>query len=139
MRYTRRQAALTGAAAAAGIAGALAPGAARTAALVATPGFGLISQIFAAPGKRDALVGLLVEGTAEMPGCQAFIIAADSARDDGIWITEIWDSKASHDQSLKLPKVLDALEKGRPLITGIGTQAETTPLGGIGLVKPMMK
>jgi quinol monooxygenase YgiN len=139
MRYSRRQAALTGAAAAVGIAGALAPGAARTAPMMSTPGFGLISQIFAAPGKRDELVGVLLDGTAEMPGCQAFIVAADAARDDALWITEIWDSKAAHDRSLKLPKVVAALQKGGPLITGLGAQAETTPLGGTGLMKPMMK
>ena len=31
-----------------------------------------------------------------MPGCLSYLIAKDQANDDGIWITEVWNDKASH-------------------------------------------
>ena len=89
--------------------------------------------MIAAPEQRDALARILVEATAEMPGCLSFIVAADAGRDDALWITEAWTSKESHDASFSLPKVAAGLEKGRALITGVGARAETTPVGGLGL------
>ncbi len=52
---------------------------------------------------------------------------------DGIWITEVWDSAASHTASLSLPSVRDAIGKGRPLIAGFGSNSTTVPIGGHGL------
>lgn len=59
----------------------------------------------AAAGQRDALAGILHEGTQAMPGCLCYVIAEDPADADALWITEIWDSKASHEASLALPEV----------------------------------
>ena len=52
---------------------------------------------------------------------------------NAIWITEAWDSKASHDASLSLPQVRAAIAKARPLIAGFGDGVVTTPIGGFGL------
>ncbi|WP_234030134.1 putative quinol monooxygenase [Erythrobacter mangrovi] len=91
--------------------------------------YGIVGQMKAAPGKRAELVGYLLEGTQGMPGNLAYIIAEDLADPDGIWITEVWRSKADHAASLSLPSVQDAITKGRPLIAGFGTRVETRPLG----------
>ena len=95
--------------------------------------YGLIGKVNAAPGKRDALVAILLEGVAGMPGCLSYVVATDPADADAIWITEVWDSKASHDASLALPAVRDAITKGRPLIAGFGDRVVTAPVGGHGL------
>lgn len=97
--------------------------------------YGLIGRMIAAPGKRDELASILLEGTGAMPGCLSYIIAADPTNPDALWITEAWDSKDSHAASLKLPAVQAAITRGRPLIAGFDSQSETTPLGGHGLVK----
>jgi quinol monooxygenase YgiN len=68
-----------------------------------------------------------------MPGCLSYIVANDPADANAIWITEVWDSKASHEASLKLPSVQAAIAKGRPMITGFGERFETEPVGGHGL------
>ena len=81
--------------------------------------YGLIGQFSAKPGQRDALIAILLEGTGGMPGCLSYIVAKDVADPDAIWITEVWDSQASHTASLKLPSVRAAIAKGRPLIAGI--------------------
>ncbi|GAA0778455.1 putative quinol monooxygenase [Brevundimonas olei] len=95
--------------------------------------YGLIGQIKAQPGQRDALAAILLEGTAEMPGCFSYVVARDSTDADALWITEVWDSRDSHSASLQLPAVQAAIAKGRPLIAGFGSRTETEPLGGAGL------
>ncbi len=98
--------------------------------------YGLIGTILAAPGERDTLIAILLEGTGAMPGCLSYIIAEDPADDITIWITEVWDSEASHDASLSMPAVQAAIARARPLIAGFGDQTVTTPVGGVGLIAP---
>lgn len=99
------------------------------------PPFGMIGKMKAQPGKRDALVAILGSGTAAMPGCLAYLIAEDREDPDAIWITEIWDRKESHEASLALPAVKEAIRQGRPLIAGFELSAETRPLPGASFVK----
>jgi quinol monooxygenase YgiN len=95
--------------------------------------FGLISKISAVPGQRDALAAVLLEGTTAMPGCLSYVIATDPQDPDGLWVTEVWDARESHQASLTLPAVQSAIAKGRPLIAGFGSRVETVPLGGHGI------
>jgi quinol monooxygenase YgiN len=95
--------------------------------------YGLIGKMNAAPGQRDALLSILLEGSANMPGCLSYVIAKDAADPDAIWITEVWDDKASHEASLALPSVQQAITRGRPLISGFGERFITEPIGGHGL------
>jgi quinol monooxygenase YgiN len=96
----------------------------------AAPMYGIIGKMLAQPGQRDALIAILLEGTAAMPGCLGYAIAKDKANADALWITETWDSQASHKASLTLPAVQAAIAKGRPLIAGFGERFETEPVGG---------
>lgn len=95
--------------------------------------YGLIGKMLAQPGRRDDLVQLLLAGTGAMPGCLSYIVANDAVDPNAIWITEVWDSAASHQASLKLPAVQAAISKARPIIAGFGERFETTPVGGVGL------
>lgn len=95
--------------------------------------YGLIGKMTAMSGHRDELIDILLSGTARMPGCLSYVIARDSGDPDGIWISEVWDSKASHGASLALPAVRDAIAKGRPLIAGFSNRVETIPVGGLGI------
>ena len=95
--------------------------------------YGLIGRMRAQPGQRDALVAVLIEGVAGMPGCLSYVVAEDPADADAIWITEVWDSADSHKASLALPSVREAIARGRPLIAGMEPGHETRPVGGHGL------
>lgn len=95
--------------------------------------YGLIGKMKAVPGQRDALVSILLDGVAGMPGCLSYVVAQDPADADAIWITEVWDSKASHKASLSLPSVQAAIARGRPLIAGFEQHVETAPVGGHGI------
>jgi quinol monooxygenase YgiN len=97
--------------------------------------YGLIGKMRATTGNRDALVAILLNGVAGMPGCLSYVVAHDPADADAIWITEVWNSPASHKASLSLPSVIDAITRGRPLIAGFEQHTETRPVGGHGLHK----
>jgi quinol monooxygenase YgiN len=94
---------------------------------------GLIGKMTTQPGQRDAFIAILLEGIGAMPGCLSYVVAKDPKDPDGIWITEVWDSEASHKASLSLPAVKAAIARGRPLIAGFGEQTITAPVGGHGL------
>ena len=96
---------------------------------------GLIGRMKATPEQRDALITILLDGVSGMPGCLSYVVAQDPSDDDAIWITEVWDSKASHEASLKLPSVQDAISRGRPMIAGFDQHFETVPIGGHGILR----
>ena len=120
------------------VATAVAATGARSWALAESGGdmYGLIGKMTAVSGKRDELIAILLAGTSNMPGCLSYIIAKDASDADGIWISEAWDSKASHEASLSLPSVKESIAKGRPLIAGFSNRVVTTPVGGVGLAGP---
>lgn len=95
--------------------------------------FGLIGKMTAVTGKRDEFISILLEGTGNMPGCLSYVIAKDPSDANALWVTEVWDSKASHQASLSLPAVKAAITRGKPLIAGFGDRIETEPVGGVGL------
>jgi quinol monooxygenase YgiN len=97
--------------------------------------YGLIAKITSTAGQRDALAAILLEGTQSMPGCLSYVVAVDASDPDALWISEVWESQASHQASVKLPSVQAAIAKGRPLIAGFSNRVETTPLGGHGLTR----
>ena len=94
---------------------------------------GLIGKMTTKPGQRDAFIAILLDGVSAMPGCLSYVVATDPNDAEGIWITEVWDSEASHKASLSLPAVREAIARGRPMIAGMSDQTITVPVGGHGL------
>lgn len=101
--------------------------------------YGLIGKMTAAEGKLDALIAILLEGVAGMPGCLSYVVAKDPTDANALWITEVWDSEQSHKASLSLPSVKEAIQKGRPLIAGFSNSTVTEPVGGHGLAAAKAK
>jgi quinol monooxygenase YgiN len=95
--------------------------------------YGLIGKLKVVSGQRDALISILIEGIAGMPGCLSYVVAHDPTDQDAIWVTEVWMSQTSHQESFSLPSVQKAITLGKPLITGFGERFETIPIGGHGL------
>jgi quinol monooxygenase YgiN len=95
--------------------------------------YGLIVKLTVVPGKRDEMIGILKDGAADMPGCLSYVVAKDSSDENAIWITEVWESVASHDASLTLPSVKNAMLRGRALVSGFDKTAVTNPVWGVGL------
>lgn len=95
--------------------------------------YGLIGKFKAKPGQRDALISAMLDDDTTIPGCLSFVVARDPGDPDMVWITEVWDTKASHKASLEMPSVKASIERAMPLIASFDMHAETDPVGGIGL------
>ena len=95
--------------------------------------YGLIGKITTVSGERDTLIAILLDGASDMPGCLSYVVARDPSDATAIWITEVWDSQASHQASLSLPSVQQAIARGRSLIEGFDARVVTEPVGGHGL------
>jgi len=95
--------------------------------------YGLIVKLAAQPDRRDAVISILVRCAALMPGCLSYIVAKDPTDENAIWVTEVWDSEASHDASLSLPAIKEAVGLVRPMVVGMPSKVITTPVGGHGL------
>ena len=95
--------------------------------------YGLIVKLTVVPGKRDEMIGILKESAAGMPGCLSYVVAKDSADENAIWVTEVWDSLASHDASLALPAVKNAIPRAKGIVSNFEKIAVTTPVWGAGL------
>ena len=52
-----------------------------------------------------------------MPGCLSCIVAKDSADENVIWVTEVWDSIASHDAFLSLPAVKNVIPRAKGIVS----------------------
>lgn len=83
------------------------------------------------PRKREQVIALLAESSANMPGCFSCVIAKDAASEDILWVTEVWESKAAHDASLNLRAVQAAIPKVKPLLAAFERIAETEPVAGL--------
>nr|WP_281501165.1 antibiotic biosynthesis monooxygenase [Erythrobacter sp. F6033] len=90
--------------------------------------YGLIGQMKVADGKRGEVIAAMLAGTRDMPGNIAYMIAEDLDDPNSIWITEVWQTKTDHANSLQLPGVQEAIGKARAHITGFGTRVETKPI-----------
>jgi quinol monooxygenase YgiN len=66
-----------------------------------------------------------------MPGCFSNVIANDATDENVLWVTEVWESKASHDASLSLRGVQALIPKVKPLLANFEKIAETDPVAGI--------
>ena len=97
--------------------------------------YGLIGKMTATPDQRDTLIAILLDGVADMPGCLSYIVAKDLDDHNAIWVTEVWESQASHAASLALPAVQQAIRLGKPLIADFGDSVVTEPVGGHGLAR----
>lgn len=91
--------------------------------------YGLIGKIIALDGKRDQLADILTQGSRDMPGCHLYLVALDANEANALWVTEVWETKERHADSLSLPTIQEAIAAGRPLIAGFGERIETIPLG----------
>ena len=93
--------------------------------------YGLIVQIIAKSGKRDALIAILDKAFKDIPGMLSHVIAKDTENMNAIWVTEAWESKEAHGACFSLPAVQEAMQDGRPMIAEMGQRVETIPVAGL--------
>ncbi len=99
--------------------------------------WGMIARITSAPGKREEMIAILEKSAAGMVGCLSYVVAKDAGNDVMIWVTEVWDSQASHDASLSLPRVQDAVARAKEIVAGFERIAVTEPVWDAGAGLPL--
>jgi quinol monooxygenase YgiN len=97
--------------------------------------YGYTGTMRATAGHRDDVVKILLSGVEGLRavGCQLYVVSVSDTDADLIWVTEVWDSKESHDASLQLPETKAAIGQAMPLLTGDFTSQELTVVGGLGV------
>ena len=95
--------------------------------------WGMIAKITLLPGRREEMIGILKGSAADMPGCLSYVVAKDAVDENTIWVTEVWKDMPSHDASLSLPAVKNALPRAKAIVSSFEKIAITTPVWGAGL------
>jgi quinol monooxygenase YgiN len=98
--------------------------------------YGLYGKFKAQKGKRDELVSILLQAAklvSTAKGCHHYIIYKDTTDEDGVCVSEIWDSKEDHDNSLKIDGCKELISKAMPLIDGKPEGVPLEVIGGRGL------
>jgi quinol monooxygenase YgiN len=85
------------------------------------------------------VIGILKESAHGMPGCSNYVVAKDATNENVVWVTEVWDSAASHDASLVLPAVKNAVPQAKAIVTGFEKIAVTEPVwdGGFAAISTL--
>lgn len=79
----------------------------------------LIGKLTAKEGHGAALAEILVAASklvSTVRGCQLYTVALDKEQPNDVYITEIWDSKLDHDNSLKLEGVQSLIKQAMPIL-----------------------
>ena len=84
--------------------------------------FMLHGRLAAKPGNRDELLAILTDGgtTGSMPGCRLYLVGVDETDQDGVWVTEVWDSEEAHAASLQLAHVKAQIARAMPILDTTG-------------------
>lgn len=82
--------------------------------------FANVGTLGAAPGKRDELVAHLTRRSDVLAGlgCIAYEVGVNAENPDTVYVLELWDNEAAHQESLALPEVQAAIAAARPLLSG---------------------
>ena len=99
--------------------------------------YGLNNKLVAQEGKVDELASILLKASelvSELNGCQTYLISKDLEEKNTICITEVWDSKEDHAQSLTLDSVRTLIMQAIPLLAGQPEKGHDLEiLGGYGI------
>ena len=98
--------------------------------------YGLYTKFKTQKGKRDELVSILLQAAklvSTAKGCNHYIIYKDTKDEDSVFVSEIWDTKEDHDNSLKIEGCMDLISKAMPLIDGKPEGDILEVIGGKGL------
>jgi len=90
--------------------------------------YGLIVKFKTHQDTRDAFISILLQAARSvqnLKGCHQYTIAKDVANEDIVIVSEIWDTKEEHDNSLKMEGSKEFIAQAMPLLNG---RPETTTL-----------
>jgi quinol monooxygenase YgiN len=100
--------------------------------------YGLHQRLNATNGNGDKLAKILLEAAKLVSiakGCHLYVVSKDKVNKDAVWVTEIWDRKEDHDNSLNIKGVMKLISQAMPIIDGKPEKGqELEILGGAGFI-----
>jgi len=81
----------------------------------------LHGKLTAKEGQRQTLAEILIQASklmATAKGCHLYAVALDEKDAHSVYITEIWESKEDHDNSLKVEGVRELIMTAMPILDG---------------------
>ena len=99
--------------------------------------YGLLGKLKSRPGSSEKLTQTLLDASklvSTAKGCRLYLVGKDKTDPDTVWITEVWDTKEDHENSLKNKAVIALISQAMPLIDGRPEKGqELEILGGKGV------
>jgi len=97
----------------------------------------LHGKLTAKSGHQEEVATILLEASklvSTSKGCKVYVIGKDENDQNSVYVTEIWDSKDDHDNSLNVEGVKELIMKVMPKLDGQPTKGqELEILGGAGI------
>lgn len=97
----------------------------------------LHGKLTAKAGQRDELTNILLKASklvSAARGCKVYAISKDENDKNSVYVTEIWDSKQDHDNSLNVEGVRELIMTAMPILDGQPTKGqELEIIGGAGI------
>ncbi len=91
----------------------------------------LHGKLTAKQGYGKDLTSILLEASQLIKtakGCRLYVICTDKSNENDVWVTEIWDSKEDHDNSLSVPGVKELIGKAMPILDGMPSKGQQLEL-----------
>jgi quinol monooxygenase YgiN len=99
--------------------------------------YGLHGKLTATAGNGDKLAAILLsaaELVSTAKGCHLYLVSKDKSDQEAVWVTEVWDSKEDHDNSLQVDGVKELISQAIPMLNGKPEKGqELDILGGAGI------
>lgn len=99
--------------------------------------YGLHGKLMATAGNAEQLASILLEASrlvSSAEGCHLYFVSRDQSTRDAVWVTEVWNSKEDHDNSLKVEGVKELIARAMPLLAGQPERGQQLDvLGGKGI------
>lgn len=97
----------------------------------------LHGKLSAKQGHRDELATILLDASklvSTAKGCRLYVVGLEKEDENAVFVTEIWDSKQDHDNSLQVAGVRELIMKALPILDGQPAKGqEIEVLGGAGV------
>jgi quinol monooxygenase YgiN len=102
--------------------------------------YGFHATMTAQPGKGDALVELLLNGTTSGPAahddCVVFLVSRSASNPDVVHLTEGWTSEEAHDRVFATDEAQVYIARFGELVDGETQYVDEVPVGGKALLTP---
>ena len=99
--------------------------------------YGLHGKLTATEGNGDLLASILLQASqlvSTAKGCHLYLVSKDVSDQQAVWVTEVWDSKTDHDNSLQVAGVKELIAQAIPILNGKPEKGqELQVLGGAGI------